>query len=833
MERLDRKYKRILLFTLCIVLLILSIAGTYLIFAQRGLKNAEKTFEKTEKYAQGKIIAYENYQINDRTKSLMRLVDKTIEASRNLAVKEKGSREALSDYISEQNITGIIVLDEKMDTDLQIVLPNEIIPVWKDILQEECIQQIISSSKKVYMTRTKIDDGSFDIAVVPRTDKKGAVISYTLQDTVKDGVNDITLKEIFQDMLCYYSGHIIISLQDKGIIASNEECMLTMEQLDNLSSCKKIKNETFGKTVYNGKQVYIKKTTFGKYNIYIMLSVHDIYIAYYIIIVFMALVYLIIFGIIYFMNIISENKNHLSLKKQYQIISAVSEVYMANLLVVLNDKKAEWIKIPEKCRHLGLTNSAERILDEWNKTYIAEKYKAQFREFTDISTIGERLKENRQQSFIYENIFENCMEMDIVPQSISADGEIEAVMLMVRDVTESMKKEKEYQEQLRRASDAKMSFLRRMSHDIRTPINGISGMAEVAECYRDNPEKQAECMKKIKEAANLLNELLGEILDMGKLESGEIILEERPFNLKNVSGEVFNVIESPAADKGISINFGETQITHFNLIGSPVHLKRVFMNIMSNAIKYNKEHGTITISCKELKSDIPDTAVFEFKCADTGIGMSPEFQKKIFEPFAQENTENQSKYFGTGLGMPIAKSIIEKMGGTLTFESKRGIGTTFIALIPFKIDTEAEKAKEIEDNAYSIKGKRILLVEDNELNMEIAEFILENEGAIVTKAYNGQEAAEIFEKSEEGEFEVILMDLMMPVMDGYKATKKIRSMDRSDSKNIIIIAMTANAFTDDRIKTKKAGMNEHIAKPLNMKLLIETIAKLTDKDKAI
>ena len=169
----------------------------------------------------------------------------------------------------------------------------------------------------------------------------------------------------------------------------------------------------------------------------------------------------------------------------------------------------------------------------------------------------------------------------------------------------------------------------------------------------------------------------------------------------------------------------------------------------------------------------------------------------------------------------------------MTFESKRGIGTTFIALIPFKIDTEAEKAKEIEDNAYSIKGKRILLVEDNELNMEIAEFILENEGAIVTKAYNGQEAAEIFEKSEEGEFEVILMDLMMPVMDGYQATKKIRSMDRSDSKNIIIIAMTANAFTDDRIKTKKAGMNEHIAKPLNMKLLIETIAKLTDKDKSI
>ena len=219
----------------------------------------------------------------------------------------------------------------------------------------------------------------------------------------------------------------------------------------------------------------------------------------------------------------------------------------------------------------------------------------------------------------------------------------------------------------------------------------------------------------------------------------------------------------------------------------------------------------------------------EFVCRDTGIGMTEEFQKHIFEPFAQENTGSRTKFAGTGLGMPIAKNLVEKMGGTITFESKEGMGTTFVIRVPFKIDLDADKSEEQKNVAEkSIKGLHILLVEDNELNMEIAEFLLQNEGAQVTKAWNGQEAVEIFEKSRSGEFDVILMDIMMPVMNGYEAAKMIRSLDRKDAKVVPIIAMTANAFTEDRLKAKEAGMDEHIAKPVDVKLLVKVISRLVE-----
>ena len=377
------------------------------------------------------------------------------------------------------------------------------------------------------------------------------------------------------------------------------------------------------------------------------------------------------------------------------------------------------------------------------------------------------------------------------------------------------------------ANEAKTEFLQRMSHDIRTPINGICGMVNMADHYADDMEKQKEYRTKVKEASNLLLELVNDVLDMSKLESGEIVLEEIPFNLSSIYREVFVVIEQVAAEQNLQIVWEKKEITHRDLIGSPRYVKRVMMNILSNAMKYNRENGHIYISCIEIPSGQPETTTMEFVCRDTGIGMAEEFQKHIFEPFAQEHTGSRTKFAGTGLGMPIAKNLVEKMGGAITFESEEGTGTTFVIRVPFKIDMNADKREKQKDvSEKSIKGLHILLAEDNELNMEIAEFMLQNEGAEVTKAWNGQEAVELFRKSKPGEFDVILMDIMMPVMNGYEATKKIRSLDREDAKMIPIIAMTANAFTEDRLRAKEAGMDEHIAKPVDGKLLINIIYKL-------
>ena len=377
------------------------------------------------------------------------------------------------------------------------------------------------------------------------------------------------------------------------------------------------------------------------------------------------------------------------------------------------------------------------------------------------------------------------------------------------------------------ANEAKTEFLQRMSHDIRTPINGICGMVNMADHYADDMEKQKEYRTKVKEASNLLLELVNDVLDMSKLESGEIVLEEIPFNLSSIYREVFVVIEQVAAEQNLQIVWEKKEITHRDLIGSPGYVKRVMMNILSNAVKYNRENGHIYISCIEIPSGQPETTTMEFVCRDTGIGMAEEFQKHIFEPFAQEHAGSRTKFAGTGLGMPISKKLIEKMGGTITFESAEGIGTTFVIRVPFKIDLDVDIREEQADvSEKSIKGLHILLAEDNELNMEIAEFVLQNEGAEVSKAWNGEETVELFRKSESGEFDAILMDIMMPVMNGYEATKMIRSLDREDAKVIPIIAMTANAFTEDRLRAKEAGMNEHIAKPFDVKLLVKIIHKL-------
>ena len=377
------------------------------------------------------------------------------------------------------------------------------------------------------------------------------------------------------------------------------------------------------------------------------------------------------------------------------------------------------------------------------------------------------------------------------------------------------------------ANEAKTEFLQRMSHDIRTPINGICGMINVADHYADNMEKQTECRAKIKKTSHLLLELINEVLDMSKLESDEVVLEEIPFNLNSISEEILGVIEHMAAEQNIRIIWEKKEVTHWNLIGSPVHVKRILMNILSNAVKYNKENGYVYISCREIPSKQTAMTTLEFVCRDTGIGMAEAFQKRIFEPFAQEHAGSRTKFAGTGLGMPITKKLVEKMSGTISFESKEGTGTTFVIRIPFRIDTDMKDRTEAEEKTEtSIHGLHVLLTEDNELNMEIAEFVLQNEGAVVTKAWNGQKAVDIFRKNRPGEFDVILMDIMMPVMNGYEAAKLIRSLDREDAKVIPIIAMTANAFTEDKMRAKEAGMDEHIAKPVDGKLLVKAINEL-------
>ena len=401
-------------------------------------------------------------------------------------------------------------------------------------------------------------------------------------------------------------------------------------------------------------------------------------------------------------------------------------------------------------------------------------------------------------------------------------------------LAEQDRREREFRGQLmesaekaEQANRAKTEFLQRMSHDIRTPINGIRGMIEIANYYKDDPDKQTECRKKIWDASGLLLELVNEVLDMGKLESGEIMLEEREFDLKELLDSVGMVVDKQARERGITIITDGYPVEHCCLLGSPLHLRRLLMNIISNAVKYNHAGGEVRLGCREKPSADPETAQIEFTCADTGIGMSEEFQKHVFEPFAQERNFARSEYGGTGLGMPIAKSLAEKMGGTLSFVSRQGVGTTFTLSLPFRICHAPEKRNKPKRllQTSSIAGLHVLVAEDNRMNMEIAEFVLNVEEASIIKAVNGEEAVRIFADSRPGEIDAILMDVMMPVMDGLEATRRIRAMKRPDARTIPIIAMTANAFAEDRQLAFAAGMDMHIAKPLEGSEMVETLER--------
>ena len=400
---------------------------------------------------------------------------------------------------------------------------------------------------------------------------------------------------------------------------------------------------------------------------------------------------------------------------------------------------------------------------------------------------------------------------------------------ILMDINERKKTEEKLKESTliaQKANAAKTDFLSRMSHDIRTPINGIVGLLDIDEVHFEDKELIRSNHKKMKVAADHLLSLINDVLEMSKLEDGEVVLNHDFINLADLTTEIVTIVVDRATEAGITWDYekGKVEIPYPYIYGSPLHLRQIFLNIYSNCTKYNKQGGTITTIVDSL-GDKDGICTYRWTISDTGRGMSEEFVKHIFEPFAQEEKDARSAYHGTGLGMAIVKKLVEKMDGTIEVTSKEGVGTTFVITIPFEIaKPPVEHILEEEEEQNSIQGVNLLLVEDNDLNAEIAEVLLGDAGAHVTTVHNGKEAVDLFETCPAGTFDAILMDVMMPVMDGLTATRTIRKMEREDAKTIPVIAMTANAFQEDARRCMDAGMNAHLAKPVQIEKVIKMIA---------
>ena len=521
---------------------------------------------------------------------------------------------------------------------------------------------------------------------------------------------------------------------------------------------------------------------------------------------------------------------------QVSIVQTLSSNYLDVLLLNTLEKTVTFIKhegFMSKIFEKSETNiyNYDELMEQYVKQRIHPDDQLMMSMATKLSNVMEALTMKKEYAGNYRILEDG--NVHYYQFRFIKNEEYGVVVLGFLNVDEIVAAEIEQQQKLqkalddaKRANSEKSRFLARMSHDMRTPLNGIIGILEIDKKHEDDIEYLKENRKKATIVTNHLVSLINDVLDMAKIEEGSLVLAHEPFNIIEEGREAAVIINLQAQEAGITanINFTSWSERHIYVYGSPLHLRRAMMNIYSNCIKYNRKNGEITTDIEVIDFN-EKTVTYRWTISDTGIGMSQEFLTRIFEPFVQADTDARSVYQGTGLGMSIAKALIEQMGGTLEISSELNVGSRFVVTIPFELADESEVVKIEKDADVSIKGMHILLAEDNELNREIAETLLREEGAQVTSVVNGREAVDAVANNDPDIFDLVLMDVMMPVMDGHEATRQIRQMGRPDAETLPVVAMTANAFAEDIQKSFDAGMNGHITKPLEIDKMMRIIAK--------
>ncbi len=813
--------------TLYLVLLV----SAFVVLTWHDTHNVWKAMDETLDFAVARLEQYSNAMSNDRAKSEIRLLDKTAEISSRIAETGQVTDGQLDQYAYAQRLTGIVILDADMNAVVQTTIDGDTAAVLQSILKKPTVREIVDYPVKAYMTRTQVGDRTVDFAAVAREDAPGLVVAYA--DREEEDASDMKLETLFSGFTFEMEGAVTVS-DGKTIIASSSAEIIGRDvrelEADNIPHA--LWDESGRLHIADGMTAWSgKRTAFENYSVYAMFPDLAVYNSRNTILLYGTLIYMVTWLCFAWLRAQQSRRALERNSEQARIISAISEIYCFTFLVNVQRGTVRIIKHPvERLMKMDCTWSMNEVVQMQAAQNVAPDFREAFISYCDLTTLPQRLKENPNLTLEFRDPTDKVYLMTTLPQNYDRRGLLESVLMVTQDVTAEKERERDYQLQLEktaedaeRANIAKTDFLRRMSHDIRTPINGIRGMVEISRRYAGDEAKQEECREKIMTTSGFLLDLVNDVLNMNKLESGAVTLEEKPFNLRQMIGEIVTTVEGQAWRENVQVSCKTLAWNHENLIGSPMHLHQVLQNVVGNAVKYNRPGGSVTISCEEKGFD-GTTATFLFTCTDTGRGMSAAFQQHAFEAFAQEESGARTAYKGTGLGLPIAKELAEQMGGEIRFESELGVGTTFYITLPFRVDPnppEAESAKP--EQAASIKGAHVLLVEDNELNMEISQYILEAAGAIVDQAWNGQEAVRRFSESEPGTFDCILMDVMMPLMDGLEATRTIRTMQRPDAATIPIVAMTANTFSEDEQRSREAGMNLFLNKPVDSEKMLQTV----------
>ena len=834
----------------------------FLIIAAAGhgelmsLKTLALSTVETLKY---QCISFNRIVAADRTKSLFRLTDMMQDFSRHLSEENQIINDAyLEEYVDRMRLSGIALLDGNLRLEASGYTRDFRNEDWELSYDGAQYADIVSYPEKIFAERLESAGEYYDVCAVSRKDAPGILIGFYRQPTglISDTENE--LESLLTGLQLRHNGHYAIL--EQGLVRATSDADWKGRSVSDSSLLKRlirVPKDTSLHLIFADRHGYLGyRTGCENYVLCVYYPLTSVFSVSLTAGAVFAALYFILCCFYFFVRsqTLLENQEELKesnrqLTETVNILRALETVYFTLFYVDLERDAYEavyltsWLQgtVPER----GIYTELKQF---FLNTMIVPEDRENVDQRMSIPFIRENLSQNQltevRKSFYtdYQAIkgdIRKWCRVSAVAVDYDEEGKPRHILALLQDVDREKAKEASYQAQIIKeaeaakiANQAKTEFLRRISHDIRTPINGIMGYVELGASYPDDVELQKHCRENAMTALHTLLELVTSVLEMSKLESGNIVLQEKPFDLSQVLTELDAIFQPQAKERNIRCEIQKPENDEpVNLIGSYRHLTQILMNLVSNAVKYGKPGGYLRLET-HLVSQEGETVLYEFTCEDDGIGMSREFQKHMYESFAQEAEDARTVYMGSGLGLPIAKKLVEAMGGSMSCQSRKNEGTRFCVRLPFRTDPAQKDSGESVRDACGrlLKDRHILLVEDNELNMEIAEYFLTRYGAQVTKAWNGQEGVEAFAASNPFFYDLIILDVMMPVLDGPSAARAIRAMERPDAKTVPVMAMSANAFDEDVEASMEAGMNAHISKPVEEKALLTAIQELLEAD---
>ena len=829
----------------CLLVIILIFSGilTFLLLTASDNRRLNSTLNETFDFVKTRIERYEIYNTNDQVKSLVRLLDKTTELSRVIAQEGKLSAEMLDEYAREQRLTGILVLDQHLNVLEQTANDGDARPLWQKLIESDYVRDITEHPEKTYSTRLRNEGKSYDFAAVARQDTPGILIAYAQKEEVSELNGDLTMASLFADFPFEMNGSVVICDTDEVVSTNTPELVSHSVEESKALYKNEFKAGENGVVCLRSKtgNWYGRREKIKDYDAYIFFPAAQVYLTRTIVCVIYVLLALLLFLLSCVSRSRTEKRSILQDQKRLCVINALGHAYTSISLVNLKTEEIEIIKASENMKpdqRGDILSKARR--EELIQQVIAEPFQEAYREFSDRSTVAKRLEDREVLSFTVQMTDGKWLTMIIVPQGYDKDGKLCTVLVANRDVTEEKEREIEQDKNLRNAlavaehaNRAKTAFLNNMSHDIRTPMNAVIGFTALATTHIDNKELVLDYLKKIHTSGEHLLSLINDVLDMSRIESGSVQIEYTTVHLPDILQDLRTIMQGSVYSKKQKLHIDIQNVCHEDIITDKLRLMQVLLNIIGNAVKFTPMGGMICVCVSEQPCKKDGYATVVFRVKDNGIGMSPEFQEHVFDSFAREHTVTENGIGGTGLGMAITKNIVDMMGGTIRVESEVGKGTEFTVMLACEISElnpeqkeaiKNEKQENRMESRRSYEGKKILLVEDNELNREIATAIMQEIGLDVDIAEDGTDAVNIMSSAEGRSYDLIFMDIQMPKMDGYTATREIRTLKDPKCANIPIVAMTANAFEEDREKAIRAGMNGHIAKPISTEVILEKLS---------